>query len=330
MNDLQEMQQYSKGFLDKKEGKWGLVIGIAALGAAGYALLSNLPWFIALLTNVITAGALLGVIIVAVAVIWDGRLPAALWYLYQNGITRALQAMWRSDPVSIAWSYVFSLRKYREKMQAMIAQLKGQINSLVLLIKENKQEIEKNLAGARKAKEIGKQAEFLLRSRKVGRKNESNVKYEDALATLDKMYKTAVRMDEVAELLIEDTADQIRERTTMYNSMRSAASVFSAFKSIMKGDKNKKFIFDGAMEFMQEDIANKVGEIESFMDMSKKFLDGVDIDNAIFEEQGEKMIEQWATGSKLLGDDTKKELSFAGIKAGKKSTSAYAKLLNDD
>lgn len=328
MNDITEMQQYQKGFLDKKEGKIGMGLALLGIGAVGYALLVNLPWFIALLTNIITAGALLAIIAIAIAVVWDGRLPAALWFMYQSGITRTLQALWRSDPISIAWSYIHNAKKKRFVLQEMISRVKGEVNKIAKTITDNKKEIEQNLAGAKKAQQIGEQTEYLLRSRKAGRRNESNVSYEAALKTLDNMYKTLIRMDQITGLVIEDTEDQIHQKTTLFTSMRSAATAFGAVKDIIRGDKNKKFMFDGAMEFMQEDIANKVGEIESFLDMSKDFFNGIDIDNAIFEDKGQKMLDEWINGSKLLGADEKKQLEFAGVNAGKKSTSAYANLLD--
>lgn len=55
-----------------------------------------------------------------------------------------------------------------------------------------------------------------------------------------------------------------------------------------------------AVEAIADDVANKVGEMERFMDMSSKFMDSVDLQNGVFEEEGLKMLEQWENQSQLL------------------------------
>ena len=61
-----------------------------------------------------------------------------------------------------------------------------------------------------------------------------------------------------------------------------------------------------AMEAVAEDVAGKVGEMERFMEMSANFMDSVDLQNGVFEEEGIKMLEQWEKNSTLmlLGEGT--------------------------
>ncbi|MEM1357644.1 MAG: hypothetical protein AAGF89_05570, partial [Bacteroidota bacterium] len=63
--------------------------------------------------------------------------------------------------------------------------------------------------------------------------------------------------------------------------------------------------FDMAMENITEDVANKVGEMERFMEMSANFMDSVDLQNGVFEEEGMQMLEQWEkeSTSLLLGEE---------------------------
>ncbi len=80
--------------------------------------------------------------------------------------------------------------------------------------------------------------------------------------------------------------------------MKSAMSVIS-------GDPDKRAMFDMAMESITEDVANKVGEMERFMEMSSSFMDSVDLQNGIFEEEGLRMLEKWEKEgvSLLLGEE---------------------------
>jgi hypothetical protein len=59
-------------------------------------------------------------------------------------------------------------------------------------------------------------------------------------------------------------------------------------------------MFDQAMEVIADDVANKVGEMEQFMELSANFMDSVDLQNGIFEEQGLKMLAEYEKKSSIL------------------------------
>ena len=63
-----------------------------------------------------------------------------------------------------------------------------------------------------------------------------------------------------------------------------------------------------ALEAMAEDVGQKVGEMERFMDMSKNFMDGIDLQNGVFEEEGMAMLQKWEKEgvSFLLGGEKNK------------------------
>lgn len=64
-------------------------------------------------------------------------------------------------------------------------------------------------------------------------------------------------------------------------------------------------MFDQALESIADDVANKVGEMERFMEMSSKFMDSIDLQNGVFEEEGLKMLEKYEHESSLLLMDGK-------------------------
>jgi len=59
-------------------------------------------------------------------------------------------------------------------------------------------------------------------------------------------------------------------------------------------------MFDQAMEHVADDVANKIGEMEQFMEMSSDFMDSIDLQNGVFEEKGMKMLEEYEKKSTLL------------------------------
>jgi hypothetical protein len=62
------------------------------------------------------------------------------------------------------------------------------------------------------------------------------------------------------------------------------------------------------MESLADDVANKVGEMERFMDVSTSFMDSIDLQSGVFEEQGLNMLKDWEEKSVkiLLGDEKAK------------------------
>ena len=86
--------------------------------------------------------------------------------------------------------------------------------------------------------------------------------------------------------------------------MRASHSAMKSAMSIIAGDKDKRMIFDMALEAIADDVANKVGEMERFMDVSENFMKSVDLQNGIFEEEGLRMLEKWEKEgvSSILGE----------------------------
>lgn len=72
-------------------------------------------------------------------------------------------------------------------------------------------------------------------------------------------------------------------------------------------------MFDQALEAVADDVSQKVGEMERFMELSDNFMKSIDLQNGVFEEEGLKMLEKWETEgvSKLLGNEKATILSRA-------------------
>ena len=66
--------------------------------------------------------------------------------------------------------------------------------------------------------------------------------------------------------------------------MASHTAMKSAM-NIIAGNSDKKEMFDLALEAMADDVSNKVGEMERFMELSENFMDSIDLQNGIFEPE---------------------------------------------
>jgi hypothetical protein len=185
-------------------------------------------------------------------------------------------------------------------MSKQIGGLKGQMRRLKDIVTENNTEIEQNMLIARKAKEQGNQKHMLLSSRKAARLKESNKKYTALHNKMSILYRVLTKMYSNSEILLADTEDQVKVKEQERKAIRASHSAMRSAMSIIKGDGDKRAMFDQAMEVIADDVANKVGEMERFMEMSSDFMNSVDLQNGVFEEQGLKMLEEYEKQSTLL------------------------------
>jgi len=119
------------------------------------------------------------------------------------------------------------------------------------------------------------------------------------------LYRVLVKMFENSEILAEDIKDQVMVKEQEYNAIKASNSAMKSAMSVISGDPDKRAMFDAAMEAIADDVSNKVGEMERFMEVSSGFMDSIDLQNGVFEEEGLKMLEKWEKegASLLLGDE---------------------------
>lgn len=151
--------------------------------------------------------------------------------------------------------------------------------------------------------------QMILASRKAARLRESNEKYHVLHQRMEVMSRILNKMHDNSEILLEDTRDQVKLKETERKAIRASHSAMQSAMSVISGDPDKRAMFDMAMEAVAEDVAMKVGEMERFMEMSANFMNSVDLQNGVFEEEGLKMLEQWEQQSSimLLGEGKTKD-----------------------
>jgi hypothetical protein len=110
---------------------------------------------------------------------------------------------------------------------------------------------------------------------------------------MEVLYRVLTKMYENSEIMLEDLSDQVVVKEQEYKAIKASHSAMRSAMDILSGNSDKKYMYDMALEAMAEDVGQKVGEMERFMDMSKNFMDGIDLQNGVFEEEGLAMLEKW-------------------------------------
>lgn len=287
-----------KSFWQRPEGITGLLF-LAAIVAGGGYLLSAVNWS-AIFANTLYLSGTLAVVGVVAYMVLDPKMRALVGYGYKS-IMRGLTSMFVTlDPIGVLKNYIEDLADNLGKMRAQIGKIKGQIRHLTTLMEENNTEINTQMKIASAAKTKGMEKQMVLSSRKAARLKESNAKYLSLTQRMEVMYRILNKMHDNSEILLEDTKDQVKLKDQERKAIRASHSAMQSAMSVISGDPDKRAMFDMAMEAVAEDVASKVGEMERFMEMSASFMDSVDLQNGIFEEDGLNMLEKWEKESTLM------------------------------
>jgi len=302
-----------KSFWKRPEGVTGAIFLGGLLIGGGFLFMAALPFLIAATKSIIALSAMLLVLAAIIYMVLDPKMRNLVGYMYKSVMRWVTGLFVQIDPIGILKSYVDDLKSNLRKMNKQISQLRGQMHKMREIIVNNQRQIKSNLDLASKAKEVNKKNIMILKSRKAGRLKESNLRLEDLYKKMEVLYRVLVRMYENSEIMMEDIKDQVEVKEQERKAIRASHGAMKSAMNIISGDKDKRYMFDMALEAIADDVSQKVGEMENFMEMSASFMDSVDLQNGVFEEEGMKMLEKWEKEgvSLILGDEKSNLLNQA-------------------
>ncbi len=299
-SSVDNMSTKPKSFWSRPEGVTGTIFLAAIVGAIGFLLFTSLGAIVAFTSS------LLGLVVTVLALgaiiymVLDPKMRALVGYMYKSIMRKITGIFVTIDPIGILKNYIDDLSDNLKKMGKQIGNLRGQMRKLKTMMLDNTKDIEQNLMIAKKAKQMGNEKQLMLSSRKAARLRNSNEKYEKLHSKMSLLYKVLTKMYSNSEILLEDTKDQVKVKEQERKLIRMSHSAMKSAMNIISGNSDRRAMFDQAMEVIADDVANKVGEMEQFMELSANFMDSVDLQNGIFEEQGMKMLEEYEKKSSIL------------------------------
>lgn len=283
----------TKTFWQRPEGITGGLLLTAAILGGGYLLYASLPTLIVLASNTLYLAGMLALLAGLIYVVLDPKMRNLIWYLYKSAMRSITGLFVKIDPISILKSYIKALEDNLKNLSKQIGQLRGQMRQLKGIIDTNTAEIQKNMQTADKAKQIQDDKNLTLSTRKAGRLQEANAKYDVLYQKMEGLYRMLTKMYENSEIMMEDTRDQVMIKEQEYKAIKASHSAIQSAMSILKGDPDQLAMFDMALEEMAEEVSQKVGEMERFMDTSKNLMDSIDLQKGVFEDEGMRMLEAW-------------------------------------
>jgi len=290
----------SKSFWSKPEGVTGAIFLLGFLGIIAWAVLSFGGALLGFLSGGIGIAVGLGVLAVVLYMVIDPKTRTLISYMYQSMMRKITGIFVTIDPIGILKNYISDLEGNLKQMGKQIGNLKGQMRKIKTMVEQNNKDIEHNLIMAKKAKQLGQESQLVLATRKAARLKESNTKYAALHKKMAVLYRVLTKMYSNSEILLEDTKDQVKVKEQEYKAIKASNSAMKSAMSIIKGDPDQRAMFDQAMEHIADDVSNKVGEMERFMEMSSDFMNSIDLQNGVFEEKGLKMLEKYEKQSTLM------------------------------
>lgn len=304
-----------KSFWQRPEGVTGMIFLIGLLLGAGYLLFVGLPIIVAMTENVVYLSGLIMAFAALVYMVLDPKMRNLVGYIYKSVMRWITGLFVQIDPIGILKSYVEDLKKKLLNMNKQMNLLRGQMHKLKEMIVNNNREIKSNLNLASEAKATNNQSIMILKSRKAGRLQDSNLKFEDLYNKMEILYRVLNKMYQNGYVMVEDLDDQVAMKEQERKAILASNSAMKSAMSIINGDADKRIMFDMALEAIAEDVSHKVGEMERFMDVSDSFMKSIDLQNGVFEEEGLAMLEKWESESFsfLLGDEKKKIIDNSNL-----------------
>lgn len=299
-----------KSFWEKPEGFTGMILGIGAVGLIGWGLFLALPTIIVLLQNAIWA-TVLGVGAVALATILLDRRNWILAYAMYQSMMRAITSLFITiDPIGIIENYIRDLKSKIENIDHQLANLKGQQAKVGQQINDAKKKMNQALALAKAAEQQGKKSETALNAREAQRQKQFVDNIQFVFNKIDFLYKVLSKIMENSELVLKDTENEVTIKKQERETWKTTSSAIKSAQSILIGDPDQRALFEASMEEVANDIARKTGEMDRFMDRTKKIMDNIDLNNGVMQDEGLKLLQDWENeqGNILLSDKDKKKI----------------------
>ena len=278
--------------------------------------------------NTLYLGFLMAVLALVIFLLTSKDVRTAAFFLFKSLMRSITGLIIKLDPIAIMKIYVDDLKEKREKMQGQINTLAGQLVKLNKNINENNERIKQKFAEANKASTMldrpGMKETASLATIEGAGLQEMNEKLLPLQRNMKTVLEFMEKVNKSADYIIKETEIKVKLKEAEYRIVKESSNALRTAISIFKGNPDKKFYFDESMEYIQDDMSQKLGEMKRAMDLSLDFINGVDVQNGLLSDKGQAMLEAYNSGQfKLIQLDspapatrsieTPKDSSYKGL-----------------
>jgi len=295
-----EADAEKRSFWSRPEGVLGLIVlaGIAGLGLVYFNRV--VEFLIRVAENTLYLGLLLAALGVLIFLFTSKDVRTAVFFLYKTLMRKITGLVVQLDPIAIMKIYIDDLKDKRRKMQGQIDQLAGQLVKLNKKIGENNEAIKQKFAEANQANSLsdkpGMREAAQLATIEGAGLQEMNEKLFPLQRNMKLVLEFMEKVNKSADYIIKETEIKVKLKEAEYQIVKESSNALRTAVSIFKGNPDKKFYFDESMEYIQDDMSRKLGEMKRAMDLSMDFINSVDIQNGVLSDKGQALLEAYNQG----------------------------------
>lgn len=349
MNEISKDGFTPKSFWNRPEGTTGMLT-IAGIGIAGFFLAKSvLPTIIAVLGMAVAAvgkaialTAMGAVLFVMLYILTNAQFQSACRAVFKNSMRWVTGMIVEIDPIGIMKNYIDSLKAKKVVMDENVSALSGQLRVIDGKIAKNTETMKNAMGMVKAAKEQGNQMQLTLSARSAGRMEKSNMTYQAMKDKMTVLYRALKKYQEAVDVTIADLTEEVAVKDDERKAIIAASRAMRGAMAILTGGGPEKELFDQAMEFTVQDYGQRLGEIDDFMITTKSILDGIDLQNGVYDAAALDKLSAWEEkadsivlgGSKrlMLEDIQTSQLSWNHSSQGEKvpagSSDDFAQFFN--
>lgn len=321
-----------RSFWSRPEGVASTVVLIALGGLTLFRINEILEWLVRVTQNTLYLAGLLAALGLLIFLFTSKDIRTGVFFLFKSLMRGLTSTIVQLDPIAIMKIYVQDMKEKREKMQGQIDTLAGQLVKLNKKIGENNENIKQKFAEANRARQMTDRPGMAQAAQLATIEGAGLQDMNEKLMPLQRNMQTILafmeKVNTSADYLIKETEIKVKLKETEYKIVKESSNALRTAISIFKGDPDKKFYFDQSMEYIQDDMSMKLGEMKRAMDLSMDFINGVDIQNGILSDKGQQLLEAYNKGEFSLVSTTALPASPQTIELNAPKDAGYRNLLD--
>lgn len=300
-----------RSFLKRPEGR-GQFVFWGAVALAAYFLVPPIGAFVSTLVtlaeNTLYLGLMVGGTALAGYVVLDNW--TTISYAYRNAMRRFTGLIISTDKIGTMKTSIERKKKKLGIIYNNIEKLKGAMKVAQDQLQQNAAKASTALKLASAAKQRNMAAQVYVQSREARRLQQFSVPLKDSIVQMEILYRTLGKYAQLGETIILDMENETKSWGDNYNAIKISHQAMEAAKAIVFRDRDRD-MYDQALEMVIKDYDQKFAEIEHFTEMSSDMIGKMDLQNAVWDSDALKMLEDWEKkgDSILLGAEKSKLLS---------------------
>jgi hypothetical protein len=283
----------TRSFWDTKEGGTGMFVGAGLLALLGWGAYKIMPYVASLMENTFYAIAfgLAAIALVYVTVI-DGTLRNRLWLMYKLLMRALTYSIIKYDPFGVLRELQAQAKERIRKVQACREQVKSQLRIIGEAIKGFASDMTDVRGRIRYLEGQGaQQSKIDNETSKLGQLDGAVKELTASQTLITDWYAKLKHAQEALETIDSNIDFKINLEERKYKAVAATNTAWRLVRDAFKGQTEEDQLRTQTLDFIAEDYGTKLGEIDVFMEESEKFIDAVDMQNAINTEKGRSMLE---------------------------------------